>query len=204
MKKTLVVATTKPGKLAEITLAMAGYGYELVPWPAVAKGHALPESGTSMRENAVQKAVAAAEYTGTMALADDTGLVVHAMGGRPGVHAARWAGPAASAGLRNRLLLTLLAPVPFEARTAEFRCVACVAWPGGRVVTASGVLPGFILQEPQGAQGFGYDPLFWLPDRGCTLAELDSAEKNAVSHRGQALRALFAQLTAMEIAAGGE
>jgi len=198
MKKTLVVATTNPGKLAEITLAVAGYGYELRPWPA----GALPEAGASMRQNAIQKAVAAARYTGTMALADDTGLVVHAIGGRPGVHAARWAGPTASAELRNRLLLALLAPVPFEARTAEFVCVACVAWPEGQVVTATGVLPGLILREPQGARGFGYDPLFWLPDRGCTLAELDSAQKNAISHRGQALRALFAKLSSMGIAVG--
>jgi len=194
MIRVLVVATGNAGKMAEIRLALAACGCDLVPWSEVSGGMDLHEDGETMYDNAVQKALAAARHTGTPALADDTGLVVDALDGRPGVRSARWAGAGAGPGERNRLLLTLMAPVPWPARQARFVCVAAVAWPDGRVVTGTGELRGMLLREPQGGHGFGYDPLFWLPGYGCTLAELEPAEKNIISHRGQALRACFARV----------
>lgn len=188
-----VLATFNRDKAREMIALLARPGLELVPladWPGAA---APEEHGETLLENARLKARAAAERTGLPAIADDTGLDVDALGGAPGVRTARYAGPAATDADNVAKLLAELDAVPAEARSARFRttCVAC--FPDGREVAADGVLEGVIARERAGTNGFGYDPVFVLPD-GRTLAQLSDAEKNADSHRARALRALAARL----------
>jgi XTP/dITP diphosphohydrolase len=191
-----VLATLNRDKARELAALLALPGVEIVAladWPdAVAP----EENGATLLENARIKARAALERTGLPAIADDTGLEVDALGGRPGVHAARYAGPAASYADNVAKLLAEMAGVAPERRAARFRtaCVAC--FPGGREVVADGTLEGAIGTSPAGANGFGYDPVFVLPD-GRTLAELSSEEKNSRSHRARAIKALAGRLTSM-------
>ena len=147
------------------------------------------ETGRTFTENAIQKATAYARLSGLWTWADDSGLEVDALGGEPGIHSARYAGPDASDEDRYRLLLRRLAHVPPGQRSARFRCVVALATPEGRVETAEGRCEGEIALAPRGAHGFGYDPIFYLPERGKTMAELPLEEKNRISHRGQAARA---------------
>lgn len=188
-----VLATFNRDKAREMIALLARPGLEIVPladWPGAT---APEEHGETLLENARLKARAAMERTGLPAIADDTGLEVDALGGAPGVRAARYAGPAATYDDNVAKLLAELGSVPDRGRMARFRttCVAC--FPGGREVSADGVLEGAIGRERRGANGFGYDPVFVLPD-GRTLAQLSDAEKNADSHRARALRALAAKL----------
>ena len=188
-----VLATFTRDKAREMVALLALPGVEIVPladWPGASSPE---EHGATLLENARLKARAALELTGLPAIADDTGLEVDALGGAPGVRAARYAGPAATYADNVAKLLAALAAVPDGGRAARFRtsCVAC--FPGGREVTADGVLEGAIGRAPVGANGFGYDPVFVLPG-GRTLAQLSDAEKNRDSHRARALRALAARL----------
>ena len=151
-----------------------------------------------------RKARAALDQTGRPALADDTGLEVDALGGRPGIRAARFAGPDATYESNRRRLLAELDGVEPARRTARFRCVCVACLPDGRELAAEGVLEGRITTAPRGGNGFGYDPLFEVEDTGRTMAELSEAEKNAVSHRARAVRALAARLaTALPELVGG-
>jgi XTP/dITP diphosphohydrolase len=147
------------------------------------------ESGGTFAENAILKARAYAQASGFLTLADDSGLEVDALDGAPGVRSARYAGADASDEDRYRLLLSHLADVPEEERTARFRCVVAVATPEGDVSTAEGHCEGLIGFEPRGRHGFGYDPVFYMPDRGATMAELPPEVKNRVSHRARATQA---------------
>jgi XTP/dITP diphosphohydrolase len=183
----LVVATTNPGKLKEIIRLLEGLPIEvlsLADYPAMPE---VDETGSTFAENAILKAVHAARFTGEMALADDSGLEVDALGGRPGINSSRFAGPGATDAQRNRLLLEKMKDVPDEERTARFRCVAALASPSEDSQTFDGVCEGRILREPRGDNGFGYDPLFYLPDHGKTMAELPSELKNRISHRAKAM-----------------
>jgi XTP/dITP diphosphohydrolase len=187
----LVLATANPDKARELAALLDGC--EVVPRPA-----GLPdveETEDTLEGNARLKAVAVMEATGEPAVADDTGLEVDALGGRPGVFAARYAGPDATYADNVAKLLDELAGVPAEARTARFRTVAVARFPDGREMVADGWVRGAIALEPVGAGGFGYDAVF-VPagGDGRTFAEMTQAEKAAVSHRGRALRALAAQL----------
>lgn len=146
------------------------------------------EDGATFAENAVKKAVLVAEYTGAIALADDSGLEVDALEGRPGVLSARFAGRHGDDAANNRLLLQLLLGLPDERRTARFRCAIALATPEGEVLTADGSCEGVIAHEPRGSNGFGYDPLFFMPEYGKTMAELPSDVKNRVSHRARAMQ----------------
>jgi XTP/dITP diphosphohydrolase len=146
------------------------------------------EEGATLEENARLKAVALAAESGLPAMADDSGLEVDALGGEPGPLSARYAGEGATDGERVAYLLKRLAGVPRERRTARFRCVIAVAKPEGEVELCSGECPGLIAFEPAGSGGFGYDPVFYLPELGKTMAELSLSEKNQVSHRGRAAR----------------
>ena len=148
------------------------------------------EDGTTCEANAIKKAQSAAQFTGLPAIADDTGLEVAALDGRPGVYAARYGGESATYEDNCRKLLKEMAGVPREQRTACFVTVAAVASPSRAVEVATGRLEGFITEEPAGARGFGYDPVFFVPELGKTLAELSPDEKNRVSHRAKA----FAQV----------
>lgn len=192
---TLMLATNNAGKVAELRSLLANVsGLEgltlLTPrdWPSP-----LPvaeETGETFEENARLKALSLTRATGLPALADDSGLCVDALGGAPGVHSARWAGAGADDAARNEKLLAALADVPTAARTARFVCAVAFALPEGAVQTAEGCCEGEILKAPKGGSGFGYDPLFLLPDLGRTFAETTAAEKNARSHRARAVAAI--------------
>lgn len=188
----LVIATTNKGKIKEIEQVLAALAVTVESFNA----QTLPpvvEDGETFAENACKKARHYALHTGCFALADDSGLEVDALQGRPGVHSARYAGEHAGDEENNQKLLKALQAVPWEQRTARFRCVLAVARPDGQCAVVDGICPGHIGVSPRGYEGFGYDPLFVLTD-GRTMAELPLEEKNRLSHRGQALRKLPALL----------
>jgi XTP/dITP diphosphohydrolase len=187
-KITLVIATGNPGKFSEIAAHLEGLSALLLPLDRVGPVKLPPESGESFQENARLKAAAVAEASGFIAVADDSGLEVDALGGRPGVLSARYAGLGASDADRNALLLQELRATPEPLRTARFRCVIAIAEPDGTVRFAEGHCEGRITQVPRGSHGFGYDPIFEIPWLGRTLAEVDPAVKNRLSHRALALR----------------
>ena len=183
----LVLATANPDKAREIADALSGF--ELAPRPDEVPD--VDETADTLEGNARLKAEALCAATGQPAVADDTGLEVHALEGRPGVYSSRYAGPNATYGDNVAKLLLELDGVEPAARRARFRTVALVCFPDGREVVADGVVDGTIATEARGDRGFGYDPLF-IPDEGDgrTFAEMTLAEKQAVSHRGRAFRAL--------------
>lgn len=195
--KSLVIATSNPHKVEEIGAVLGQLGIACLPLGDA--GIPEPdEHGATFGENARIKAIAYARALGRTVLADDSGLEVDALGGAPGVHSAYYAGTGATRAERdaanNARLLRELAEVPDARRTARFVCVLCIARPDGEIVAeAYGTFEGMIGRAPRGANGFGYDPLLVLPD-GRTAAELSNDEKNARSHRGNALRALVPAL----------
>jgi XTP/dITP diphosphohydrolase len=186
---TLVIATGNCGKFNEIAALLSGVDACIVPLDRVGPIEVPPESGDSFQENARRKAVGVARGTGYVSLADDSGLEVDALGGRPGVWSARFGGPGKTDAERNALLLDRLAGVCPGNRGARFRCAVAVADPRGAVHVTEGVCEGRIALVPRGEQGFGYDPVFEIPALGKTLAEMDSETKGRLSHRGQAIRA---------------
>ena len=190
----IVLASANPDKAQEIR-AILGAAIELVPRPAEVPD--VVEDGDTLLDNARLKARALCEATGLPALADDTGLEVDAIGGAPGVRAARYAGEHASYADNVAKLLGALDRVADDARTARFRTVAMVRFPDGNELVADGVVEGRIARRASGVHGFGYDPIF-VPDEGGgrSFAEMDGDEKHAISHRGRALRALAAQINA--------
>lgn len=185
----LVVATHNAKKLRELMSLLAGAPVRVRSIGEFADAPVVEEVGETFAENAALKALAAARHTGLWALADDSGLEVDALDGRPGVYSARFAGPNATDAENNAKLLQLLADVPEERRTARFRCAIAVASPDGRVYIDEGACEGVIVREPRGQGGFGYDPLFFVPSLGRTFAELPAEEKDRISHRGRALAA---------------
>lgn len=184
----IVMATANPGKIREIAGLLAGLGIEVVPQSDFGVEDA-EETGTTFAENSLLKARHAAEATGLPAIADDSGLAVDALDGAPGVYSARYADGAGDEANNDKLLAALENETN---RGAAFHCVATYIEPGGEPLVAKGEWRGTILRERRGAGGFGYDPLFYVPECGCSSAELTPAEKNARSHRGQALRKLVA------------
>jgi len=191
VNRRLVLATANPDKARELVALLDGF--EVVLRPADLPD--VEETADTLEGNARLKAMAVMAATGQLAVADDTGLEVDALDGRPGVYAARYAGPGATYEDNVAKLLEELSGVPAAARTARFRTVALASFPDGREIVAEGTVSGTIAGSPRGAAGFGYDPLF-VPDDGDgrTFAEMSGPEKAAVSHRGRALRALAAQL----------
>lgn len=184
----LVLATANPGKVAEMTASLPGIPFRLRTLAGYPGLRLPPEDGETYAENAIAKARAVAAATGTLALADDSGLEVDALGGRPGVHSARYGGPGLGDGDRARVLLQELREVPPARRTARFRCAIAICDPrDGRVVVVHGVVEGSLLDAPRGTGGFGYDPIFYHPPSGATFAELPPERKRAISHRGRAL-----------------
>jgi XTP/dITP diphosphohydrolase len=195
---TIVLASGNAGKLAEIARILEDLDIAVVPQSEFGVTDA-DETGTTFIENALIKAQHAVDATGLPAIADDSGICVDALGGRPGVYSARYAGPDANDDSNNRLLLSELDGVPDEQRGAAFHCVACFVAPGmEEPIIAEGEWRGRILREQRGAGGFGYDPLFYLPELGRSSAELSPQEKNARSHRGQAIAELGRKLHAIE------
>jgi len=187
----LLVATHNKGKVAEYADILGDLAIEWLTLDEAGVGEDVAETGATFRDNAILKAVAYARQTGLLTLADDSGLEVDALGGEPGVYTARYGGPGLSAVDRYRLLLRNLRDVPPERRTARFHCVVALAGPDGELLgTADGVCEGVIAAAPAGEGGFGYDPVFYLPERGLTMAQLDAAEKHRISHRGRAAAAI--------------
>jgi XTP/dITP diphosphohydrolase len=198
----LVVATTNPGKLKEIIHLLDGLPIEvlsLADYPSIPEAD---ETGSTFTENAILKAVHAARFTGEMALADDSGLEVDGLGGLPGINSSRFAGPGATDTQRNELLLERMKDVPDEERSARFRCVAALVSPSGGAQTFDGVCEGRIIHRPHGEHGFGYDPLFYIPEHGKTMAELPPELKNRISHRARAMAAARAAIEKMIVEQG--
>ncbi|MGA7828770.1 MAG: XTP/dITP diphosphatase [Geobacteraceae bacterium] len=195
--KELLVATGNNGKLKEIRQILAGFVdhlYSSADFPDLPE---VVEDGLSFEENACKKALSAVRAKGVPAIADDSGLVVDALGGKPGVFSARYAGDGASDAENNRKLLHDLEGVSTNERTAYFSCVVSLCFPDGTCRIFCGTLNGSILNSPRGNEGFGYDPLFLVPEYGKTLAELDPAIKNSISHRGKAMDELRQFLCAL-------
>lgn len=187
MTDRLLVATHNMGKLAELRELLRGVPYELVSLSDVGIELDVEETGSTLEENAELKATTYARLAGMRTLADDSGLEVDALGGAPGVHSARYAGPDATDADRIAKMLANLASHP-QPWTARFRCVIAIVAPDGEVELHEGACEGVIISEPRGDNGFGYDPAFLFPEHNRTMAELSDAEKNAVSHRGIAVR----------------
>jgi XTP/dITP diphosphohydrolase len=197
MRPALLIATTNPGKIEELRELLGGVGFDLVEPSRLGQPPVVHETGCTYEENALLKAKAYARWAGMPALADDSGLEVDALGGAPGVDTAYFAGPEGARGSqveKRRKLLRALGLRPWWLRTATYRCVVALAWPDGRAITAEGGTRGVILDAPRGAGGFDYDPLFFYPPLGKTFAELSREEKNRVSHRARAVRALLRRL----------
>jgi XTP/dITP diphosphohydrolase len=190
MPRVLVIATRNHKKLEEMAAILAGLPIEALPLDAFGAIEPVPETGDTFEANAREKALGYARATGQWALADDSGLEVDALDGRPGVRSSRWGGREGDDLLNNETLLRALADKPPAAWTARYRCVMALAAPDEVLAITEGTCEGRITDRPAGANGFGYDPYFWLPDRGCTMAELDPREKNRISHRAHALEAM--------------
>jgi XTP/dITP diphosphohydrolase len=186
----IVVGTRNPGKVREIERELAGLDVELIPLSSFPDIPELSETGSSFSENAGHKAMEVAKATGLTAVADDSGLEVEALGGKPGIFSARFVAEDATDEANNQKLLDAMEGVPEDERTARFRCVIALAEPGGTLEIVEGECEGLILKAPRGEQGFGYDPLFFYPPLGLTFAEMDMETKLLVSHRGKALRNL--------------
>lgn len=184
----LVVATRNAGKLKEIRRLLELRGIEILGLENFPAAPDVVEDGETFAANALKKAQAIAQFTGLPCLADDSGLVVDALHGRPGVHSARFSGVDADDRSNNRKLLDEMAAVPASRRQASFCCLMALCIPGQPPRLFEGRVNGLILEREQGDEGFGYDPLFWLPEHNCTMAELPLDTKNLISHRGQALR----------------
>jgi XTP/dITP diphosphohydrolase len=184
----LLLATNNQGKVKEFRELLDGCGWELVMPLHIGLELRVEESGQTFAENAVLKAEAYAAPSGLVSLADDSGLEVDALDGRPGIHSARYAGEDKTDEERVAKLLEELRDVPDDRRTARFRAVIAIKAPGSEVELVEGTVEGRIGHEPRGENGFGYDPIFVLPERDLTTAELPSDEKNAISHRGIAAR----------------
>jgi XTP/dITP diphosphohydrolase len=190
----LVLATFNPGKVRELTALLEAPGRRLRSLAEFAGARAPEEHGATLIENARLKADAALALTGLPAIADDTALEVEALDGAPGVRSARFAGEGAGDAANVALLLERMASIPPGRRAARFRTVCVARFPDGSEVLGEGTLDGRIAAAPRGTHGFGYDPVFELPALGKTLAELDEASKNALSHRARAARALALRL----------
>jgi len=196
MKKRIVLATGNAGKLKEIRHVFSGLDMDIVAQSEFNISEAV-EDGLSFVENAIIKARHAAAHSGLPALSDDSGIEVDALNGEPGIHSARYAGDDES---NIQRLLRELAGVPEQKRTARFQCVMVYLRHANDPVPviAQGAWQGTILETPQGAGGFGYDPVFFVSERGCSAAELTAEDKNLLSHRGKALRQMLELLAAAE------
>ena len=189
-KMKLLIATNNPGKLKEYRYLLRDLPLEITSLQEEGIDFEPEETGNTFEENAALKARAFAARSGLPTLADDSGLEIDVLGGAPGVHSARYGGARRGEDARRyEIVLRQLEGVPSAKRTARFRCVVAVATPDGRAATADGKVEGVIALEPQGDQGFGYDPIFFIPEFDCTMAQLPPETKNRISHRARAVQA---------------
>lgn len=185
--KRLIFATGNQNKMREIREILADLPVEILSMKEAGIEADIVEDGKTFEENAIIKAKAIMELTGELVLADDSGLEIDYLNKEPGIYSARYMGEDTSYRIKNASLIERLAGVPDEKRTARFVCAIAATFPDGTVKTTEGVIEGRIGYEERGENGFGYDPIFYVPEFGCTTAELSEEQKNAVSHRGKAL-----------------
>ena len=193
MKK-IIFATGNEDKMKEIRRILADTSLEILSLKDAGIHADIDENGKSFEENAMIKAEAISKMTGEIVLADDSGLEIDYLNKEPGIYSARYMGEDTSYHIKNASLIERLNGVPDEKRTARFVCAVAAAFPDGSVKTVRGTMEGRIGYEEKGENGFGYDPIFYLPEYGCTSAELSGKEKNKISHRGKALRAIKDEL----------
>lgn len=189
MKK-IIFATGNANKMVEVRMILADCGYEIVSMKEAGIDIDIVEDGKTFEENAIIKATAISktmEAEGCVVLADDSGLEVDYMDGAPGIYSARWQGEDTPYSIKNQMIIDALADAKEEERTARFVCAIAAVFPDGTVTTRRGVIEGMIAHQPAGENGFGYDPIFFLPEYGKTTAELAPEDKNKISHRGRAL-----------------
>ena len=184
----IIFATGNKGKLREINEILEGTGLSVVSMKDAGYDIPIDESGTTFMENALIKAGAVCGASGSIAIADDSGLVVDALGGEPGIYSSRYMGEDTSYDIKNRAIIDRLLGVRGDDRSARFVCAMAAVFPDGRKLTVEETFEGVIGYEIRGENGFGYDPIFYLPEYGCSSAELSPEDKNAISHRGKALR----------------
>lgn len=194
MEKKIVFATGNEGKMKEVRMILADLGVPVLSQKEAGISAEVEENGESFAENARIKACAVQKLTDAIVLADDSGLEVDYLDRAPGIYSARYMGEHTPYDIKNNHILELLADAPPGKRTARFVCAIAAALPDGTVLTSEGVMEGEIGYEIAGENGFGYDPIFYLPQYGCTSAEISPEQKNEVSHRGKALRAMKEQL----------
>lgn len=194
MEHKIIFATGNEGKMREIREILKGLLVPVLSMKEAGVSLDIEENGTTFAENAEIKARAVWNCTGGIVLADDSGLVVDALGGEPGVYSARYMGEDTSYEIKNRAIIRRLDGVSGQDRSARFVCVIAAVLPDGTVRRTEGTMEGVIAMEPAGEEGFGYDPILYIPEYGKTGAQLTMEEKNAVSHRGKALRAMKGEL----------
>lgn len=194
MDKTIIIATRSEGKTKEFQDLFSQYGYTVKTLLDFPELEDVPETGSTFAENAYQKAAAISKELNTIVLGDDSGLEVAVLNGKPGIYSARFAGEHGNDEKNNEKLLNELKGVPFADRKANFHCSLVMVGPNREPLHVEGEVDGFILEEPRGKHGFGYDPLFYLPTLKQTMAELPSAKKNEISHRARAIDKLKVHL----------
>ncbi len=194
MEKRIVFATGNEGKMREVRMILRDFGVPVLSLREAGIRADIEENGTTFEENARIKVCAIERRAGQIVLADDSGLEIDCLNKEPGVYSSRYMGEETSYDIKNKKILERLADVPEDKRTARFVCVIAAALPDGRVLTARGAMEGRIGYEIAGENGFGYDPIFYLPQYGCTSAQISPELKNQISHRGIALRVMKEEL----------
>lgn len=190
MKRKIIFATGNKNKMTEIRQILGDLGWEILSMKEAGISAEIEENGTTFEENALIKAREVAKYCDDIVLADDSGLEIDYLNREPGIYSARYAGEDTPYEIKNQMLLERLEGVPREERTARFVCAIAAAIPDHDPIVVRGTIEGYIGDRPAGENGFGYDPIFYVPDLNCSTAELSLEEKNARSHRGNALRAM--------------
>ena len=194
MRHRIIFATANEGKMREVRLILADLGMEVISMKEAGASCDIEENGSTFAENAAIKAKAVWQHTKEIVLADDSGLVVDYLGGEPGIYSARYLGEDTPYSVKNADLIRRLEGVPEEERTARFVCAIAAVLPDGQELTVRATVEGRIGYEERGQNGFGYDPIFYLPETGKSTAELTEEEKNVISHRGKALRLMKEEL----------
>ena len=191
----LIIATGNEDKVREIDEILEGTGFEAISMKQAGFNPDIVEDGTTFEENALKKAMAVHELSGEYVMADDSGLCIDALDGAPGIYSARFCGEDSTYEEKFRKIFEMLADVPEDKRTAQFVCAIAVVKPDGTSFTVRGECRGVLHEKPVGENGFGYDPIFYVPEFGMTTAQMDPKVKNSISHRGRALRAMVEKLT---------
>lgn len=194
MRKKIIFATSNEGKMKEIRMILNDLDYDILSMKEAGVDVEIIEDGLTFEANAIIKAEKIMQLTGEIVLADDSGLEVDAMDKAPGIYSARFLGEDTSYQIKNQYILDKLKDVPQNERSARFVCAIACAFPGGQIITKRATIEGYIGYNIVGENGFGYDPIFWLPEYKCSSAELSLEEKNKISHRGKALEAMKTEI----------